>query len=148
MAAIRSGDTKPELVVRKGLHRLGFRYRLQDTRLPGRPDLYLPKYRAVIFVHGCFWHGHDCPLFRLPATRTDFWREKLKANVERDRRNTERLYDDGYRLAVVWECALKGKDCPGPEAVIGALSAWLRSPQEDLCLAGDCAGEGTSSQLD
>ena len=108
MAAIRSADARPELVIRKGLHRLGFRFRLRDKRLPGKPDIVLSKYGAVILVQGCFWHGHGCPMFRLPATRTDVWREKLSANVLRDRRNAAQLEAKGYRIAWVWECALKG----------------------------------------
>lgn len=84
MAAIRGRDTKPELIIRKGLHARGFRFRLQGRDLPGRPDLIFPKYRALIWVNGCFWHGHDCPMFRWPKSREDFWRGKIGRNRERD----------------------------------------------------------------
>ena len=84
MSGIRGRDTKPEKLIRSALHRLGFRFRLQSKKIPGRPDLVLPKFRAAVFVHGCFWHGHDCPLFRLPGTRRAFWDAKIKRNRERD----------------------------------------------------------------
>jgi len=127
MAAIRGKNTKPELIIRKGLHTRGFRYRLHDRTLPGRPDLVLPKYRAVIFINGCFWHGHDCNLFRWPSTREDFWGAKIGGNIERDSRNLEALKDAGWRTAVVWECALKGSSKLPPNKVIDSLSVWLSS---------------------
>lgn len=108
MSRIRGRDTKPEMLVRKGLHALGLRFRLQDRSLPGRPDLIFPKYRTVILVHGCFWHGHDCPMFRLPATRPDFWRTKINANQTRDQRTHAELLALGWRILTIWECALKG----------------------------------------
>lgn len=91
MAGIRGKDTKPELVVRRGLHALGFRFRLHDRALSGKPDMVLPRWRAVIFIHGCFWHAHDCPLFRWPGTRQDFWRQKIGRNQERDAEVKPRL---------------------------------------------------------
>src|SRR6478609_3597734 len=84
MSRIRGRDTKPEVLIRHGLHARGYRFRLQYKRLPGRPDIVLPKWHSVILVHGCFWHGHDCPMFHLPATRPDFWRKKIDANRARD----------------------------------------------------------------
>ena len=105
MAAIRGKDTKPELLIRRGLHAKGFRYRLQGRGLPGRPDLVLPKHHAVIFVHGCFWHRHDCPLFRWPQTRQEFWREKIDGNARRDANAIGLLLDTGWRVGIVWECA-------------------------------------------
>ena len=101
MAAIRGADTKPELIIRRGLHARGFRYSLHNRKLPGRPDLVLPKYRAVIFINGCFWHGHGCPLFKWPKSREDFWREKINGNVERDGKNLQRLSAAGWRIATV-----------------------------------------------
>ena len=101
MAAIRRADTKPEMLIRRGIHAHGFRYRLHDRKLPGRPDLTLSKYNAVIFVNGCFWHGHDCPMFRWPATRQEFWRDKITGNMERDTRNIAALLSSGWRVALV-----------------------------------------------
>lgn len=110
MAAIHSKDTKPELLVRKFLFSMGFRYRLNHPRLPGRPDIVLRKYRTVIFVNGCFWHGHEgCPLFRLPRTRTDFWQAKIERNRNRDREEQVRLARMGWHCITVWECQLKPK---------------------------------------
>lgn len=139
MSGIRGKDTKPELYVRKALHAAGFRYRLHDRKLPGKPDIVLPKYRAVIFVHGCFWHGHDCHLFRLPATRTDFWQGKIEINVERDHRSEQALAVGGWRVAKVWECALKGKNRLAENAVSEQLAAWLRSEHDSLEIRGEDA---------
>lgn len=127
MAGIRGKDTKPELVVRRGLHALGFRFRLHDPALPGKPDMVLPRWRAVIQVHGCFWHGHDCGLFRWPGTRQDFWRTKIGRNVERDREVEAALDRAGWRVLTVWECALKGPARVGADAVLSGAAAWLRS---------------------
>lgn len=105
MAAIGRKDTSPELQVRQYLHRLGLRYRLHDTRLPGSPDLVLPKYRAVIFVHGCFWHRHaDCRFAYIPKSRPEFWQKKFDSNLARDRRVIVALRQTGWRVFVVWEC--------------------------------------------
>lgn len=108
MSRIRGKDTRPELLVRKGLHARGLRYRLQDRSLPGRPDLVFPKHKAVIFVHGCFWHAHGCGLFKVPRTREQFWREKLSKNRERDQRTSDQLSASGWRILVIWECAIRG----------------------------------------
>ena len=111
MRGIRGRNTQPELQVRKALHARGFRYRLNAKELPGRPDIVLPKWKAVIFVHGCFWHAHQgCHYFRIPATRTEFWEQKLAANAARDARQIEKLQAAGWRVLVVWECALKNKN--------------------------------------
>lgn len=108
MAAIRSTNTKPEIMVRKYLWSRGFRYRLNNPRLPGHPDLVLRKYRTCIFVNGCFWHGHEgCKEFRLPQTNTDFWRKKIERNRTRDREEHRRLAEMGWHVVVVWECELK-----------------------------------------
>lgn len=109
MAGIRSKNTKPELLVRKELHRLGFRYRLHAKDIPGSPDFVLPRYRVAFFVNGCFWHGHNCHLFKLPSTRAKFWKTKIERNVQRDLEVKNQLAEKDWRRVVVWECALKGK---------------------------------------
>ncbi len=121
MSRIRSKDTGIEVTVRKGLHRLGFRYRLGGGGLPGRPDIVLPKYRAVVFVHGCFWHGHDCPLYRLPTTRTAFWQAKIEANRERDARKAAGLRAAAWNVETVWECQVRGRSPEAIEALIERL---------------------------
>jgi DNA mismatch endonuclease (patch repair protein) len=126
MAGIRGRNTTPEILVRRLLHKLGFRFRLHVRDLPGKPDIVLPRYRAVIFIHGCFWHGHDCHLFKWPATRPDFWREKIGRNQSNDTRACKSLLDDGWRVGVVWECALRGAD-KNIEGVAERLAQWLRS---------------------
>ncbi len=127
MAGIKGYDTKPELILRMGLHQAGFRYRLHARELPGKPDLVFPKYRAIIFVHGCFWHGHECALFKWPSTRQDFWRQKITGNVARDRKVKEQLLSEGWRVLTVWECALKGRGrLPSGELITRSV-AWLRS---------------------
>lgn len=127
MAGIQGKNTKPELAIRRGLHALGFRYRLHDTRLPGKPDLVLPKYRAVIFVNGCFWHGHDCHLFKWPSTRPNWWRAKIEKTRVTDAAARELLLADGWRVADVWECALKGRTRLPLDDVIGTLVEWITS---------------------
>lgn len=106
MAAIHSRDTKPELMVRKYLWRLGFRYRLNQNRLPGHPDIVLRKYHTCIFVNGCFWHGHDCEDFRMPKTNVEFWEKKIRRNQERDKEEQRKLAKMGWHVIVVWECEL------------------------------------------
>ena len=136
MARVRGRDTKPEMVVRRLVHGLGFRYRLHDKKLPGRPDLVFRPRRKLIFVHGCFWHRHDCPLFRWPQTRQDFWREKINGNARRDAEAVRLLLDVGWRVGIVWECALKGRGKrPFPE-VIDSLSLWLSSDTKQFCVEG------------
>lgn len=136
MSGIRSRNTRPELVLRKGLHALGLRYRLHGKNLPGKPDLVFPRYRAVIMVHGCFWHGHDCPLFRWPASRQDFWREKITGNRERDRKVDTLLADAGWREGIVWECALKGRGRRPLEEILSRCAEWLRSDRQRLEIRG------------
>lgn len=107
MSGIRGRDTKPELIVRKFLHAQGLRYRIAPKDLPGRPDIVLPKYRTVVFVHGCFWHRHPgCRLAATPATRKNFWEEKFKSNVQRDLRIRCDLRKKGWRVLIIWECQL------------------------------------------
>lgn len=107
MSNIRSKNTKPEMVVKKFLFAQGFRYRANDRRLPGTPDIVLRKYRTVIFVNGCFWHGHNCDIFKMPQTNEEFWKKKIDRNKERDKRNHNLLLRMGWRIIKVWECQLK-----------------------------------------
>ena len=125
MAAVRSTDTSPELAIRKALHARGFRYRTNVRDLPGKPDIVLSRYRAAIFVHGCFWHAHDCRLFRIPATRTDFWKAKLGRNKERDKEAGNSLNEAGWRFLTVWECAIRGPERRAFEEVIDNVVYWL-----------------------
>ncbi|WP_082336990.1 very short patch repair endonuclease [Porphyrobacter sp. AAP60] len=123
MAGIRAKDTKPELVVRRLLHSLGYRFRLHCKDLPGKPDIVLPKWRTVVLVHGCFWHGHaNCPLFRPPKSRTEFWTKKIRANEERDDLVRLKLSSLGWRIVEVWECAIKGRQRLEPETLANLLS--------------------------
>ncbi|WP_115366366.1 very short patch repair endonuclease [Alteripontixanthobacter maritimus] len=136
MAAIRGADTKPEILVRKALHSLGFRYRIHVRELPGKPDLVLPRYRAVIFVHGCFWHRHDCHLFKWPATRPEFWQQKLDRNVANDDRAQLVLRGIDWRVATVWECALRGRTKRNFDQAIQELAHWIRSEEKVLEIKG------------
>ena len=136
MAAIRGADTKPEMIIRRGLHARGFRFRLHDRKLPGRPDLIFPKHHAALFVHGCFWHGHSCHLFKWPGTREEFWREKIGTNVARDETSTKALQQAGWRVGVVWECALKGRQRRPVDDLLNTVSDWLNAPDGDLSLQG------------
>ncbi|WP_430402507.1 very short patch repair endonuclease [Hyphomonas sp.] len=129
MSAIRGTNTKPELILRKGLFRRGFRYRLNDKRLSGKPDIVLPKWNAVILVHGCFWHRHaGCKYASTPATRPEFWQNKFKGNVMRDEANLSSLQDAGWRTAVVWECALRNS-CG---ETVSKVANWLRSDEQEF----------------
>lgn len=120
MQAIKAKDTKPELLVRKFLHAQGFRYRLHSRHLPGTPDIVLPKYRTVIFIHSCFFHGHDgCKYFVIPKTRTEWWQEKIAGNKRNDAKSAAALIEAGWRVLVVWECELK------PAVREGALAKLL-----------------------
>ena len=136
MAAVKSKNTQPELAIRKGLHAFGFRYRLHRRDLPGRPDLVFPKYRAIIMVNGCFWHGHKCHLFKLPLTRTDFWQEKIEGNQRRDARNLESLSKMGWRVMLIWECALKSRSKLSREEVLSETRQWLLSGTKNKQIYG------------
>ena len=127
MAAIRSANTKPEMIVRSLLHNAGYRYRLHRRDLPGKPDLTLRKWNAVIEVHGCFFHAHDCHLVRKPpAENAEFWASKLTANAARDRRNAEQVAALGWRRLVVWQCAITGKRRLDHSDLLSRIAAWLR----------------------
>ena len=136
MSGIKGKNTRPELLVRHGLHRMGFRYRLHDKRLPGKPDLVFPKYKATIQVQGCFWHGHDCHLFKWPKTRREFWKSKIRKNIERDSRNRYLLGDSGWRICTVWECALRGKGRQDFDTMFPRLGQWLKSSVREFKLSG------------
>lgn len=136
MAGIRGKDTKPEIMLRRGLHAAGFRYRLHDRTLPGRPDMVFPRHRAVLFAHGCFWHGHDCHLFRWPSSRQEFWTAKITRNREVDARSESALAAAGWRLGVVWECALKGRTRLPLPTVLESCIRWLRSDELRLEIRG------------
>jgi len=138
MSGIRGKDTKPEMILRRGLHKLGFRYRLHDRRLPGKPDMVFPRYRAVIFAHGCFWHGHSCHLFKWPSSREEFWHNKINRNKEVDRVNLCRLQELGWRIGIVWECSLKGKYRMNSEEVIELCAQWLITDMPSLEIGGQC----------
>lgn len=127
MSRIRGKDTKIELEVRKGLHALGFRYRLGGAGLPGRPDIVLPKYRTVVLVHGCFWHQHDCHLFRLPKTRTEFWKAKVDSNRARDQRVASDLERMGWYVEIIWECQLRGLSTEARTDAIICLAERIRT---------------------
>lgn len=137
MGRIRGKDTKPELLIRRGLHARGFRYRLH-AKLPGRPDIVLPAHRAAIFIHGCFWHGHDCPLFRLPGTRTEFWRDKIAGNRARDVAAIDQLHRDGWRTLIIWECSVRGKGRRSAQEVLDETANWLCSDNFEQDIRGKC----------
>lgn len=140
MSGIGGKNTKPELVLRSALHGAGFRFRLHRKDLPGKPDLFFPRHRAALFVHGCFWHRHDCHLFKWPSSRQEFWRVKIEGNAERDRRQIASLKEAGIRIGIVWECALRGRTRLPLDVVITACSQWLNSSEPGLDLHGNQAG--------
>jgi len=109
MSRIKGRDTKPEIAIRKGLHAMGFRYRLHDKRLPGKPDMVFPKYRAIVFVNGCFWHYHNCELFKMPSTRREWWKTKLARNRAKDHEVVTALKAMGWNIRIIWECSFRGK---------------------------------------
>lgn len=124
MASVGQRDTGPEMLLRKELHRHGFRYRLHDKNLPGSPDLVLKQYHAVIFVHGCFWHRHGCKLSTSPSIRKQFWQNKFKQNIKRDKRNNEKLLRLGWRVLIIWQCAIKE---PSIDSISKMVAKWLNS---------------------
>ena len=114
MSKIRATNTKPEIYVRKILHSMGFRFRLHNTQLPGKPDIRLPKFNAIIFVHGCFWHQHNdpnCKISRIPKSNQDYWFPKLQRNIARDKEHKTKLQELGWDVLVIWECQIKNKEC-------------------------------------
>ena len=135
MAGIKSRDTKPETMIRRGLHARGFRYRLTTAGVPGKPDVVLPKWRTVVLVHGCFWHWHGCALSKIPSSNIAFWKTKLEANKRRDQEVMRLLAADGWRVAVVWECATRAasarEDLPH---LLDRLATWIRDPAKSTTL--------------
>jgi len=127
MRAIRAANTRPEIVVRRALHALGFRFRLHVRELPGKPDLVFPRYKAIVFINGCFWHKHACHLFRWPGDNAEKWRVKLAGNQERDRRDIASLLALDWRVLICWECALRGKERIGIDEAAQQIAAWLHS---------------------
>lgn len=140
MAGIRSVDTRPELAVRKALFAKGFRYRLHPRNVPGKPDIAFPRYHAALFVNGCFWHGHDCRLFRLPGTRSEFWAAKIQRNRERDAAVRQQLQAQGWRVLTIWECAIRGRDAHALPCVIGEAAKWLTSADTVRDIRGGANG--------
>lgn len=135
MAGIRNKNTRPEMLIRKALFARGYRYRLHHKSLPGKPDIVLSRYKATIFINGCFWHCHDCHLFKWPQSRTAFWKTKIDANKARDAKTKTALLAAGWRILVVWECALKGKTRQQPQDVFDQIEAWISSstPYQVIC---------------
>jgi DNA mismatch endonuclease (patch repair protein) len=132
MAGIKGKNTKPELLLRKALHRRGFRYTLHSKSLPGRPDIVFPSRKAVIFVHGCFWHGHDCRFFKWPSTRVEFWREKIEHNMHRDERNIQALLGAGWRVATIYECSFRSAGTERCERTASSCASWIKSKRKSL----------------
>jgi DNA mismatch endonuclease, patch repair protein len=139
MAGIQGANTAPELFVRRALHALGLRYRLGGCGLPGRPDLVFPKYRAVVFIHGCFWHRHDCGYFKWPKTNPAFWREKLEGNVARDKRVVAQLKSAGWCVLTIWECEVRRTGYEMPNRNIQYLAKKLKSRGERKVVRKDVA---------
>lgn len=137
MSGIRGSNTRPEMMLRRALHARGLRYRLHDRRLPGKPDLVFPSRKAVVFINGCFWHGHDCHLFRWPQSRTDFWRAKISGNVVRDRKVRDELLGAGWRVLEIWECTLKGRKRRPLDEVTDECIAFLDGDAPMKVIGGD-----------
>ena len=125
MSGIKSINTKPEMQIRSELHRRGMRFRIHVKNLPGSPDLVLHKHKVTIFVHGCFWHGHRCHLFKIPSTRRNFWMDKIKTNQKRDERNIGALQQAGWRTYIIWECAIRNKTKFVP-SIYDHLEEWIK----------------------
>ena len=136
MASISAKDTMPELLLRKSLHRRGYRYRLHSVNLPGKPDLVFRQFNAIVFVNGCFWHGHDCHLFRMPSTNREYWQNKIDNNRRRDKQNRDLLLNDNWRVLVVWECSMKGKGKLDFDSLISDVECWLIGDVDYLEIRG------------
>lgn len=137
MAGIKCKNTQPECLIRSALHTAGFRFRLHRKDLPGKPDIVLARYKAVVFVNGCFWHGHECSHFKWPATRPEFWRAKITTNIARDERNQILLSEAGWRTAVVWECAIKRDRQGASSETANQLASWLQSPSPRIDISSN-----------
>jgi len=137
MSGIRGKNTRPEIGIRKGIHALGFRFRLHVKEIPGHPDIVLPKYKALILVHGCFWHRHACHLFKWPSTRAEFWKKKINGNVKNDEKILAILKTSGWRCLIVWECALKGKTRLEKSELIKQIAEWILSEKKYQEIGGN-----------
>lgn len=126
MSGIKGKNTKPEMLIRSALHRKGFRFRIHYDKLPGKPDIALPKHRALILVHGCFWHGHDCHLFKWPKTNRDFWRKKIEDSISRDKERLCEYSNARWRTLIIWECALKGASEISATRLIDQVGTWIQ----------------------
>jgi DNA mismatch endonuclease (patch repair protein) len=127
MSSVGQKDTGPEMLLRAALHRAGLRFRLHDRTLPGSPDLVLPRFRSVVFVHGCYWHSHGCHRSTIPKSDTEFWLTKFRANKHRDKQNVQLLLEDDWRVMIVWECAITGKSAQSAAELTANVYAWLKS---------------------
>jgi DNA mismatch endonuclease (patch repair protein) len=136
MASVGQKDTGAELLLRRALHKIGLRYRLHCRSLHGSPDLVLRRFRAVVFVHGCYWHSHGCYRSTVPKSRQPFWIEKFSANRRRDERDLRLLHESGWRVLTVWECALRGKTARTSSVIAKAVKAWLASSDDIGEIAG------------
>lgn len=132
MSSVGQRDTEPEMVLRKAMHHQGYRYRLNVKELPGSPDLVFPKYKAVVFVHGCFWHFHGCKKSSIPSTREKYWKEKFEKNKERDQRKIDKLLQMGWRVAVVWSCTLEDRNKELVDKTVKKVGRWLNSNDSKL----------------
>ena len=147
MSGIRGRNTKIEMMVRKALHARGLRYRLHSRKLPGKPDMAFASAKAAVFMNGCFWHGHNCPLFRLPGTNTEFWRNKIDGNRARDERSLEALEALGWRTAVVWECAMRGRPVQEFTELVSGLESWIRTGSGNIERRGPVPDNATPSAM-
>lgn len=136
MSGIKGKDTAGEIFIRKSLHALGFRYQLHRKDIPGKPDLVFPKFQAVIFINGCFWHAHNCHLFKWPSSRPEFWKEKINSNKTRDAINIEKCTESGWKVLVIWECSLKGKTKRNFNEVIRTTENWLLYDSQNAEIEG------------
>ena len=136
MAGIASRNTKPEILVRRMLHELGFRYRLHRKDLPGNPDLVLPRYDVAVLVNGCFWHGHECRLFKWPGSNREFWKQKITANRNRDQRVQKELRAIGWHVMVVWECTVRGKTEAQLVSLATRLACWIEADTKRIRIKG------------
>ena len=136
MASVGQKDTGPEILLRSALHKCGLRYRLHDRNLPGSPDLVFPRFSAVIFVHGCYWHSHGCYRSTIPKSRRGFWIKKFKDNKDRDERKIRQLLEKGWRVQIVWECALAGKNSRPVDFIVDAVCAWLNGADARAEISG------------
>jgi DNA mismatch endonuclease, patch repair protein len=126
MSRVRSTNTKPEILIRRGLHCRGFRFRIHQKLAAGKPDIVLPRWKTVVLVNGCFWHGHSCDLFRWPKSREEFWRKKIETNRERDQKMLDQLVAGGWRVATVWECGIRNRKQEELDILLERLSDWIK----------------------